>query len=175
MNAADLIAKTLELNSQALVSKALDGLTDEDLLKQPGKDSNPTGWLLWHMTRTEDGLIAQLAGKPQVWAGDGWEKRIPLPAGTNDSGFGHTMEQVRAFRAKKQDLLDYAQAVRKNTLALLPSVPPEAFDRKLESPPNPAVQTAGDFMAVLLLDYSHHAGQICYLRGHFKGHGWLGF
>ncbi|OGL62393.1 MAG: hypothetical protein A3J27_10120 [Candidatus Tectomicrobia bacterium RIFCSPLOWO2_12_FULL_69_37] len=174
MNAADLIAKTLEINTN-LVHMALDGLTDEELWKQPNADSNPIGWLLWHMTRAEDDLLSRAGGRPQVWAEGRWHQKIKPPAGPEDSGGGNTMDQVRAFRAKKEDLLGYAQAVRKNTLAVLPAIPPSALDQKVENPPAPVVQKVGDFFAILLLDYAHHAGQICYLRGWFKGRGWLPF
>ncbi|MEK6711196.1 MAG: DinB family protein [Nitrospinota bacterium] len=174
MNATDLIAKTLELNTQ-LVNMALDGLTDEDLKKQPNPDSNPIGWLLWHMTRAEDDLISRFTGKPQVWTEGKWHQRITAPGGPEDGGGGNTMEQVRAFRASRADLLAYAQAVRQNTLAALPQIPASALDREVKDAPIPVVKRAGDFLSVLLLDYSHHAGQICYLRGWLKGRGWLPF
>jgi hypothetical protein len=174
MTAADLIAKTLELNGN-LVNMALDGLTDEDLTKQPSPDSNPILWLFWHKTRTEDALMARFSGKPQVWTEGKWHHRIQAPGGPEDAGIGNKMEQVRAFRAKKQDLLDYAQAVRKNTLVVLPAIPPSALDKPVKDSPVPAIQREGDYLAILLTDYSHHAGQICYLRGWLTGRGWFPF
>ena len=47
MTPTDTVVKTLELND-SIVQMALEGLTDEDLLKQPHPDCNPIGWLLWH-------------------------------------------------------------------------------------------------------------------------------
>ena len=40
MNTTDLIAKTLDLNSDFVANMALKDMTDEDLLRQPGP-----GWL----------------------------------------------------------------------------------------------------------------------------------
>lgn len=174
MNATDLIAKTLELNGN-LVNMALEGLADEDLTKQPSPDSNPILWLFWHKTRTEDGLISRVGGKPQVWTTGEWNKKITAPAGPEDGGGGNTAEQVRAFRARKQDLLGYAQAVRKNTLAVLPTIPSSALDKPVQDSPIPAIQREGDYLAILLTDFSHHAGQICYLRGWLTGRGWFPF
>ncbi len=174
MTPTDTIAKTLEANDM-LVQMALEGLTEEDLLKQPSPDCNPIGWLLWHQARTEDNILSRFSGKPTVWAGDKWHERIQAPGGPEDGGVGNTMEQVRDFRATKSDLLAYAQAVRENTLAVLPTITPDTLDRAVADPPLPFIQKENDFLAVLLTDYSHHSGQICYLRGYLTGKGWFSF
>lgn len=174
MHPTDIVAKTLELNSN-LVQMALEGLTDEDMNKQPNPDCNPIGWLLWHQTRTEDDILAHFSGKPTVWAADKWHERIQAPGGPEDNGFGNSMENVRAFRATKADLLAYAQAVRENSMAVLPTISAETLDKAVENPPVPAIQKEGDFLGILLTDFSHHCGQICYLRGYLTGTGWLGF
>ncbi|MBI3127025.1 MAG: DinB family protein [Candidatus Tectomicrobia bacterium] len=172
--APDVVAKTLELNSN-LVRMALEGLSDEEFLQQPKADCNPIAWLLWHMTRVEDSILSRFSGEPQVWIEGGWHERIQAPGGAEDAGMGNKMEQVCAFRAGKEDLLAYAEAVRQNTQDILPAISTEMLTAKVENPPSPAVQRQGDFLSILLTDYSHHAGQICYLRGYIKGAGWLPF
>jgi uncharacterized damage-inducible protein DinB len=174
MTPTDTIAKTLEAND-ALVSMALEGLTDEDLLKQPHPDCNPIGWLLLHQTRTEDNILSRFSGKPSVWDQDKWFERIQAPGGPGDGNAGNTIEQVRTFRATKADLLAYAHAMRENTLAVLPTITPDTLSRAVEDPPLPFIQKENDFLAVLLTDYSHHSGQICYLRGYLNGMGWMQF
>ena len=174
MTPTDIVAKTLEVND-VLVQMALEGLTDEDLLKQPHPDCNPIGWLLLHQTRTEDNILSRFSGKPSVWDQDKWFERIEAPGGPEDGNAGNTIEQVSDFRASKTNLLAYAQAVRENTLAVLPTITPDTLDRTVEDPPAPFIKTENDFLAVLLTDYSHHCGQICYLRGYFTGLGWMGF
>jgi uncharacterized damage-inducible protein DinB len=174
MTLTDTVAKTLELNDM-LAHMALKDLSDEDLLKQPKPDCNPIGWLLLHQTRTEDNILSRFSGKPSVWEQDKWFERIQAPGGQEDGNAGNSIEQVRAFRATKSDLLAYAQAVRKNTLAVLPTITPDTLDRAVEDPPAPFIKTENDFLALLLTDYSHHSGQICYLHGYFNGMGWMGF
>lgn len=174
MTPAETIAKTLEIND-SLVQLALEGLTDEDLLKQPHPDCNPIGWLLLHQTRTEDYILSRFSGKPTIWEQEKWLERIQSPGGEEDGQAGNSMDRVRAFRATKPDLLDYAKAVRKNTLAVLPTITPDALNRAVADPPAPFIQKEGDFLGILLTDYSHHCGQICYLRGYLTGMGWMQF
>ena len=174
MTPTDTVAKTLELND-SIVQMALEGLTDEDLLKQPKQDCNPIGWLLWHQARTEDNILSRFSGKPTVWTRDKWHERIQAPGGPENGGVGNTPEQVSAFRATKAELLAYAQAVRENTLTVLPAIAPDTLDRTVEDPPLPIIQKEKDFLAILLTDYSHHCGQICYLRGYLTGFGWMQF
>ena len=66
MSTTDTVAKTLEIND-TLTQLALEGLTDEDLLKQPHPDCNPLGWLLLHQSRTEDNILSRFSGKPTIW------------------------------------------------------------------------------------------------------------
>lgn len=174
MTSTETIAKTLETNDM-LVHMALEGLTDEDLLKQPHPECNPIGWLLWHQTRTEDNILSRFSGNPTVWTQGKWFERIQAPGGPEDGGIGNTMDQVQSFRASKDVLLAYAQAVRENTLTVLSAITPDLLDRPVADPPLPFIQKENDFLAVLLTDYSHHSGQICYLRGYLTGMGWFSF
>ncbi len=82
---------------------------------------------------------------------------------------------MSAFRATKAELLAYARAVRENTLTVLPTIAPDTLNRTVEDPPLPFIQKENDFLAILLTDYSHHCGQICYLRGYLTGFGWMQF
>jgi len=174
MNATDVIAKALELNT-GIMNMALEGLSDEDLQKLPNKDSNSAGWLLWHQTRAEDAILSGVTGGPQVWAEGKWHAKFGLPADPQSTGAGQKMDQVRAFKGKKKDLLDYAQAVRERTLASLRRLTPADLDKKLPNPPTPAVERVGDMLSILMVDHFHHCGQICYLRSYLKGSGWLPF
>ncbi len=174
MGETDTVAKTLEIND-VIVQMALDGLSEDDLLKQPNPESNPIGWLLWHMARTEDNIISMFSDGSTVWARDKWFERITAPGGTEDGGVGNTLEQVRAFRASKEVLLAYSGEVRANTLSVLPSLTEEALESEVADAPLPIIQKKKDFLAILLTDYSQHCGQICYLRGYLTGPGWFEF
>lgn len=174
MNATEMVAKVLELNT-TLVRIAVEGLGDADLFMQPNAKSNSIGWLLWHQARTEDNILSAFSGKPTVWAADKWHGRIAAPGGPEDGGMNNTMAQVAAFCAKKEDLIAYADAVRANSLAVLPAITAETLEQEVPNPPIPVIERMKDLLSVLLADYAHHSGQICYLRGFISGPGWMPF
>ena len=49
MAATDVIKTALERN-WGMVDRALEGLDDATLARQPNANSNSVAWLLWHMT-----------------------------------------------------------------------------------------------------------------------------
>ena len=75
----------------------LEDLTPDDLKWQLDRDANSIGWLTWHLTRQHDAQLADLMGDEQLWARDGWAKRLKRPADGSDTGFGDTPDQVAAF------------------------------------------------------------------------------
>jgi hypothetical protein len=72
----DMVLSGYEGVLQAL-ERALDGLTEEDLNWLPSPDCNSIGWLAWHLTRAQDGLIALLMGEEQLWIRHIWSSRCP--------------------------------------------------------------------------------------------------
>src|SRR5687768_13371477 len=89
--------------------RTLGDITPEELTKEP----HPSiGWLAWRISRVMDSNVSRLSGREQLWIGDGWAARFgmrPEPADFGRSAT-HTREQVRAFRASAQQLLDYHDA-----------------------------------------------------------------
>ncbi|MEE8418485.1 MAG: DinB family protein, partial [Dehalococcoidales bacterium] len=77
----------------------LDGLSKEDLDWRPKDDCNSIGWLVWHLTRQQDLQVSGLMGEEQLWIRDGWHSKFNMPADEGDVGFGHTTEQVAAFKS----------------------------------------------------------------------------
>ena len=86
------------------------------------------GWTLWHATRVEDGIIANISGKPQVWIEGSWHQKFDMPADPSKSGIGDSLEQVAAFKPTAANLLGYAEAVREKTLACLNTLTPADLD-----------------------------------------------
>ena len=41
--------------------------------------ANSVAWLVWHLTRVQDDHVAEVAGRPQLWTSEGWDKRFDLP------------------------------------------------------------------------------------------------
>ena len=73
---------------------AVDGLTPEQLAQRPSTNANSIAWLVWHLTRIQDDHVAEVAGLEQVWTGGGWHDRLGLPFAPDDTGYGHSTEQV---------------------------------------------------------------------------------
>ena len=118
-----------------LVEEVLAGVRTADLDWQPRPGCNPLGWTVWHLTRVQDAQIADLMGEPDLWTRDGWHAKFDRPPDHDDSGYGHTPEQVRAFRSPSAKVqLDYLRAVTDRTKQYLASLAPADLDRELDEP-----------------------------------------
>ena len=152
-----------------LMKEVLAGLRAADLDQQPHPDCNSVGWTAWHLTRVQDSQIADLMGKEQLWIEDGWHKKFRRPPDPDDSGYGHTPEQVRAFKSPSvRSQLDYLQAVVERTKKYLASLRPTDLDRELEEPWFQPLPTVGVRIVSILADCHHHAGEASYIRGLLK-------
>ncbi len=171
MDATAVIGKTLEYNAD-FVQKALDGLSEADLMKRPSDHSNPIGWLVWHQSRGEDMVLSSVTGEEQVWSDGQLAKKFGTDSDLKNTGTGQTPDQTGNFKAAKKDLLDYSAAVRKKTSACLEKLSPADLEREVPFFAGGTIKV-GDFLAGLTMDNSQHSGQICYLRGHYKGFGWF--
>lgn len=157
-----------------LMSEALAGLVIADLDRQPHPDCNSIGWTAWHLTRVQDSQIADLMGVEQLWLKDGWHEKFGRPADPEDTGYGHTPEQVRAFRSPSVKVqLDYLHTVTKRTQRYLASLSPSALDRKLDEPWFKPLPTVGVRIVSILADCHQHAGQASYIRGLLAAQGKL--
>ena len=173
MDAAAVVATALTIDMNNFIKGALTGLSDEDITKRPTDQCNPIGWTLWHATRVEDGIMANISGKAQVWTEGGWPQKFGMAADSTDSGIGHSLEQVAAFKPTVANLQGYAEAVREKTLACLHALTPSDLDRDLAPPGGGDSRKVGAWLAVILLDHLHHSGQVCYIRGYVTGKGWF--
>ncbi|MEX2598456.1 MAG: DinB family protein [Dehalococcoidia bacterium] len=173
IQAAELAKNVLNRN-EAILLPAVEGLTAEELRWQPGPDSNPIGWLMWHLSRVQDNHVSAMAhDKAHVWTTDGWDAKFSQ-AGQLDRGRGHTSEQVQGFRPPDAETLTaYYRAVRAETDKFLDDLTEADLER-----PVPALQGDGTLplherLEMVLVDGVQHSGQIAYLRGLLKGKGWF--
>lgn len=168
---SDAYGRVLEL-----LTTVLDGLNDEDIHWQPRPDCNSIGWLAWHLTRQHDAQIASLMGEEQLWLRDGWHERFARPSDPEDVGFGHTPEQVAAFRAPDAPtLLDYHKAVLDRSRRYFTTLSASDLDRELPEPWFQPLPTVGVRLISIVDDAVIHAGQAAYLRGLRQGKGWQAF
>ncbi len=172
MNGSELIRTTLTWNERGL-QRALNGLSANDLVWRPRSDANPIGWLVWHGTRVEDRTIADLRGVTQAWIDEGWHAKFGRDPDPLDRGYGHTTEEVAAFRAPDTaTLLAYHASVRARTEAYLDGLTDDGLDREVESDQGPS--TVALRLANLVNEMVTHGGQAAYARGLLQGMGWSG-
>src|SRR4051794_28745539 len=84
---------------------AVDGLTPDQLAERPSPRANSIGWLVWHLARVQDDHLAEVADREQVWTADGWQERFGLPFDPDDTGYGHTSDQVAQVRGLEAEAL----------------------------------------------------------------------
>jgi hypothetical protein len=134
------------------------------------------GWLTWHLTRVQDDHIADLMGEEQLWIKDEWHARFNRAANLKDIGFGHSSEQVAAFKSPEVDtLLDYHRAVLERSKQYINNLSTADLDRELNEPWYQPLPTVGVRLVSVMSDCLQHAGQAAYVRGLLKGKGWLGY
>lgn len=149
------------------LTSSLDGLSEGLLQARPEADTNPIGWLAWHLTRVQDDHLAALTEMPQAWIAQGWVERFDLPYAPSEHGFGHTSAQVSAFSATSADLIGYADDVRSLTRQVLTDLTREDLDRVIDDSWDPPVTVAARLVSVVN-EVNQHVGQIDYALGLLK-------
>ena len=155
------------------VEHVLTGLKQDDLDWQPHPDCNSIGWLSWHLIRGQDAQIASLMGEDQLWIKGKWYSKFKREPNPEDTGFGHTPEQVAAFKSPDiKTFLDYNRAVTKRSQEYFKTLSKTDLDRKLNEPWFKPLPTVGVRLISILADCLIHAGQAAYVRGLRQGKGW---
>lgn len=147
-----------------IVEATLNGIDDAALIRRPGGNGNSIAWLIWHLSRGEDAQVAAAAGVPQVWNAQGFANRFGLPLPEQDTGYGHSSDKVDAVRAPRELLLEYYDAVHRQTVEVLSSLDDGDLDRVVDTRWDPPV-TFGVRLISILGDCLQHAGQAAYARG----------
>ena len=170
-----LIADIFVRISQGL-ERVLGGLTVDDLNQRPGADCNSIGWLAWHLTRIQDLIITESMGEEQLWIKGGWHAKFNRAPDPSDTGFGHSSEDVAAFRSPDgKTLLAYHRAVLERSKDYISSKLSAAeLATERESPTLATVNTVRARLVGVINDNLQHVGQAAYMRGLLKGKGWLG-
>jgi hypothetical protein len=155
-----------------LLVETLHGLSIASLNVQPHPDCNSIGWTVWHLTRLPDDVFSSLLGEEQLWTKGGWHEKFKMPADPTDTGYGHTPEQVRAFRSPSVKVqMGYQNAARESTRRYIKSLKLSDLSRTSDLPwsnPNP---TLGQILQDVMSDCWLHAGEASYIRGLLKAEG----
>jgi uncharacterized damage-inducible protein DinB len=152
----------------------LDGLTVDNLNRQPARDANSIGWLAWHLTRSLDRNMSELIGEKQLWISEKWYSRFNRESNPGETGYGHNTEQTRSFLSPDSAvLMEYHRAVLKRVQMYINNGLTEPdLDRKVHSP---TLQNSATVISRLAGEVRHafmHVGQAGYVRGILKGKGW---
>jgi hypothetical protein len=146
------------------VEATLDGLDGGTLALRPGGTGNSIAWLVWHLGRVEDVQVADVAGREQVWTAQDFVGRFALPLTANDTGYGHSSGEVDAVRAQPGLLLEYYDAVHRQTVDFLETLGDGDLDRIVDTRWDPPV-TLGVRLVSTLADCLQHVGQAAYAKG----------
>ena len=172
MEAAQVVAQALK-RLEIVVEESVTGLSPDQLSEQIHPESNPIGWLCWHLTRIQDDHVSNLAEKEQTWIADGWHSKFNMPADPSDYGTGDSIEKVRSFKAPNAEiLLGYYKAVSAKTQTFLKALTPKQMEIPVKDDrwlPPPSV---GVRLVSIIGDNTQHVGQIAFLRGLMSGFGW---
>lgn len=146
------------------VDEITDGLTDEQANYRPSPNANSIAWLIWHSARVQDVQLAPIAGIDQVWTTDGWVDRFGLGLPRDDTGYGHSPEDVAKVQAAADLLAGYYHAVHKVTLEFVAGVTAEDLARIVDRNWDPPV-TASARLVSIIDDCAQHLGQAAYVLG----------
>lgn len=146
------------------VDELTDGLTDDQSSYRPSPNANSIAWLLWHSARVQDIQVAHLADVEQTWIRDGWVDRFGLDLARNDTGYGHTSQDVAKVRAPAELLAGYYHAVHKLTLEYIATLTGDELARIVDTGWDPPV-TASMRLVSIIDDCAQHLGQAAYLLG----------
>ncbi len=152
--------------------RTLIDLTDVELVAEP----HPSiGWLAWRLSRIMDSNVSRLAGREQLWIGNGWAARFGMPPEPADFGRAatHTREQVRAFRASAELLLAYHDATYEQMKTYLETLSAKDLARVLDEPQYQPLPTVAVRLVSVLENAMNDAGRIGYLKAHHRLGGWF--
>ena len=148
-----------------LARDAVDGLDAEALARAPKPGANPIGWLIWHLARVQDSHVAELLDADQLWTAGSWAGRFGLDPDPDNTGYGHTPEDVAAVRPEGPDvLIEYLEAASARTCDYLEGLGPDDLDQVVDRNWDPPV-TLGVRLVSIADDCLQHIGQAAYVRG----------
>jgi uncharacterized damage-inducible protein DinB len=142
------IAMIFKINDD-LLSRAVDGLTNEELWHSPTDKNNPMLWLLGHVTQTRSAVL-RIVGEPfhTAW-GDLFSRGARL--------------QDRARYPTVEEIMSVLNQITQRLYAKFESLD----DARLALPAKgsiPLAETLADQLTFLAFHESYHVGQIAYAR-----------
>ena len=143
------IALIFKINN-GLIARSLDGLSDDEVWRQPEGTGNPIAWILGHLTETRGQILKQL----KVPFDTGWPRcfaRGSIRGGPENYPNRATIEA--AWKETHHPMRDAFAALTE-----------ERLNGPHGGSPFSAANTLADHLAALAFHESYHVGQIGYVR-----------
>lgn len=139
----------------SLMARAVDGLSAEELLRQPGEHGNPILWILGHVIATRGGLLRILGA---AWDAPVWTRAFVRGSAPPAAWEYPPVAQMLATLTATDGAL----------AAALETIPPEQWSAaSAHAFPVPDRTLRGD-LAFFVFHETYHVGQMGYVRR------WLG-
>ena len=96
MSLGEVLKDALDRNERYMIP-AVEGLSRDQLMLRPAPESNPIGWLMWHLSRVQDYAVSTLSSEETEWVKGEWYKHFNMAPDPGYRGNGDSNEQVDAF------------------------------------------------------------------------------
>jgi len=168
MTTTEAIAQALDSAWNA-VRQSTEGLSLAEITHRPTDQTNPIGWIVWHMYRVEDIVIyGVMQRQSAVWITGKWYEKFGLPDDPMMTGGRQTAEEVGKFQCPSpEDLMGYALAVHEGASKYLNSIKDADLEDIVKFFGND--RTRLQALTFIIGEMNQHAGQVAYLRGLIRG------
>jgi uncharacterized damage-inducible protein DinB len=136
--------------NDGLITRALDGMSEDELWQRPSERGNPMFWLLGHIVHTRGGLLRMIGDDFRTGWGDAFHRGAALRPRAQYPSFAE-IESVRA-------------QVRERLLPRLAAMTEAELAREGVGVPLPAAKTVAERIGFLAMHDSYHVGQLAILR-----------
>jgi hypothetical protein len=154
-----------------LAAEAVAGLPAARLTEPPGPGINPIAWLIWHLARVQDHHVSELMDEPQLWVTGDWAAGVGLTPDPDNTGYGHSVEEVGSVRPTGPDaLLGYLLATDGRSRTFIRAQTAADLDRVVDRRWDPPV-TMGVRLVSVADDCLQHVGQAAYAKGMLLANG----
>ncbi|HUD06461.1 MAG TPA: DUF664 domain-containing protein [Candidatus Saccharimonadales bacterium] len=150
-----------------IVHQTVEGTSIDELSFRPAKSANSIAWLVWHLTRIQDDHVSAMADGNQIWLKQ-WHEQFSLPFNAEDTGYGHSPEDVGRVTVEAKLLLGYYDAVHDKTIKFTQRLNEKDYKKVVDKRWDPPVTLAARLISVISDDLQH-AGQAAYIRGLSRG------
>lgn len=150
----------------AMLDKAVEGMTAEQLNFRPREGGVSGFFSLWHYVRTEDNIVQfVIQRKPTVWLEGGYDERFGLHR--TAQGTGMTEDEANAVTiGDVPTWLEYQQKVWQATDDYLAAMSPEEFNsRTVVIKPVGEMSLWNGLYGMCLSHGYRHVGELEYVRG----------